>query len=67
MPDEQGREVIGDKVSDNRAKATDPEWARHVMQELRGLPLDIVGSDLMAAIMRDAADVIEANMPSKEG
>ena len=53
-------EFVRDTVSENRHKACDPEWMRHVMNELRGMRMDLVQSRLMASVMRDAADIIEA-------
>ncbi|WP_298972679.1 hypothetical protein [uncultured Roseobacter sp.] len=60
------RALVGDIISENRSKVSDPEWADHVVSELRGMPVNLVQYALLAAIMRDAADLIEHLKSRKE-
>lgn len=58
--------LVGDVISENRSQVSDPEWADHVISELRGMPMDLVQYALLASIMRDAADLIEHLKSRKE-
>lgn len=59
------RALIGDVISENRPKVSDPEWADHVISELRGMAVDLVQYALLASMMREATDLIEHLKSSK--